>query len=169
MKRFGNASGSDEQENVTIQSKDIISIENPNAINTGDGDDGDDPSKALAGNLNAFWAKQQRRQLERKYDVNGEPEGEEGGASDGPKKYVPPGQRAAGGASGGKSLESMAANIEENGRKFDDRDQNTIRCTNISEDTTEADLQDLHLLRPPRRCFPRNGQASRFRVRSPYP
>ncbi|GMH73399.1 hypothetical protein TrRE_jg1517, partial [Triparma retinervis] len=122
----------------------MISIENPNAINTGDGDDADDPSKALAGNLNAFWAKQQRRQLERKYDVNGEPEGEEGGASDGPKKYVPPGQRAGAGATGGgKSLESMAANIEENGRKFDDRDQNTIRVTNISEDTTEADLQDL--------------------------
>ena len=143
MQRFGNASGSDEQENVTIQSKDIITIENPNIVNTGDGDDQDDPSKALAGNLNAFWAKQQRRQLERKYDVNGDPEDGEEGATDGPKKYVPPGQRGAAGAAGGKSLESMAANIEENGRKFDDRDQNTIRVTNISEDTTEADLQDL--------------------------
>ena len=39
----------------------------------------------------------------------------------------------------------MADRVESEGggRRFDDRDQNTIRVTNISEDTTEADLQDL--------------------------
>ena len=57
-------------------------------------------------------------------------------------KYVPPGQR--GGKPGGKSLEAMAAAVGDGGgNKFDDRDQNTIRVTNISEDTTEADLQEL--------------------------
>ncbi|GMH56031.1 hypothetical protein TrLO_g7674 [Triparma laevis f. longispina] len=144
MKRFGLASGEEEQENVTIQSRDVITIEDPNIENTGDGE-AEDPGKALAGNLNAFWAKQQRRQLERKYDVNGEPEEEEGG--EGGNKYVPPGQRAAGGGaktSGG--LAAMADKIEASGggdKKYDDRDANTIRCTNISEETTEKDLQEL--------------------------
>ncbi|GMI09422.1 hypothetical protein TrVE_jg8808 [Triparma verrucosa] len=145
MKRFGLASGEEEQENVTIQSRDIITIEDPNIENTGDGE-AEDPGKALAGNLNAFWAKQQRRQLERKYDVNGDPE-PEASASDGPGKYVPPGQRGASGAStsGGGGLAAMADKIEASGgdKKYDDRDANTIRCTNISEETTEKDLQEL--------------------------
>jgi len=148
--RFGNAGGNDSQENVTIQSKDVINIEAPNQENTGDGTEADDPAKALAGNLNAFWAKQQRRQLERKYDVNGD-DGL-GGAeqSSGPAKYVPPSQRNGLGGSGGVAasggLAKMADAIEASGggdKKYDDRDQNTIRCTNISEDTTEADLQEL--------------------------
>merc|ERR1712176_92760 len=44
---------------------------------------------------------------------------------------------------GGKSLEALAARAPEGGGRNDNRDQNTIRVTNISEDTTEADLQDL--------------------------
>jgi translation initiation factor 3 subunit G len=147
MVYFGAASA--DQENVTIQSRDEMLIEDPKAAESA-GPDGEDASKALAGNLNAFWAKQQRRQLERKYDVTDGPEDEEGaegdaaGASAG-GKYVPPGQRGGGAASGGKSLASMEAALgpDDGQRKFDDRDANTIRCTNISEDTTEANLQDL--------------------------
>ena len=125
---------------ATIISKDDIFIEDPNA----DTDLQDvDPANAIAGNLNEFWAKQQRRQLERKYDVGeGEEEGANqaaaggggwtqvgtGGASANPGKYVPPSARA--GLSGVKPE-----------RRTDDL--NTIRVTNISENTTEADLQEL--------------------------
>ena len=52
---------------------------------------------------------------------------------------------------GGKSLSALAAAAPEGGGPGGrggpggnvDRDQNTIRVTNISEDTTEADLQEL--------------------------
>ena len=123
--------------------------------------------QALAGNLNAFWAKQQRRQLERKYDVDGEPEeGDDedpAGNTDGRTmttpwaagvtqaggKYVPPSARGGGAGpsmGGGKGgLEALSNKLGDAGAKTfeDDRDQNTIRVTNISEDTTEADLQEL--------------------------
>jgi translation initiation factor 3 subunit G len=121
----------------TIISKDDIFIEDPNA----DTDlQDEDPASAIAGNLNEFWAKQQQRQLERKYDVGmdeGAAAGAEsgwtqvgiGGASATPGKYIPPSARAA--RAGGVMPE----------RRTDDL--NTIRVTNISENTTEADLQDL--------------------------
>eukprot|EP00339_Tiarina_fusa_P027248 CAMPEP_0117041988 /NCGR_PEP_ID=MMETSP0472-20121206/29273_1 /TAXON_ID=693140 ORGANISM="Tiarina fusus, Strain LIS" /NCGR_SAMPLE_ID=MMETSP0472 /ASSEMBLY_ACC=CAM_ASM_000603 /LENGTH=320 /DNA_ID=CAMNT_0004753117 /DNA_START=38 /DNA_END=1000 /DNA_ORIENTATION=+ len=122
----------------TIISKDEVYLEDPNA----DVEVDDNPTGAISGNLNEFWAKQQRRQLERKYDV-GPDEGDEGGAGGGwtqvgasgtaasgaPGKYVPPSARA--GLSGVMKPE----------RRTDDL--NTIRVTNISENTTEADLQDL--------------------------
>jgi len=163
-KKFGQAALDEDTSNVTIISNDDVYIEDPNA----DTDlQDEDVGKALAGNLNAFWAKQQRRQLERKYDVDGDEEkaggadedgwtsiGRGGGAAaGGGSKYVPPSQRGgAGGAGGGaKSLAAMAEKIGDGGGggggaggKFGgDRDQNTIRVTNISEDTTEADLQEL--------------------------
>eukprot|EP00980_Cylindrotheca_fusiformis_P009502 scaffold2077_cov119-Cylindrotheca_fusiformis.AAC.5 len=126
----------------TIISKDDVFLEDPNA----DTDlQDEDATSAIAGNLNEFWAKQQRRQLERKYDV-----GEEsqvagaaaggwtqvgaGGAAANPSsgKYVPPAARA-GLAGAGVGLKPE--------RRTDDL--NTIRVTNISENTSEADLQDL--------------------------
>ena len=143
-RKFGQAALDEDQSNVTIQSRDDIMLEDPNA----DTDlQDEDPSKALAGNLNAFWAKQQRRQLERKYDVDDDDEGKKPdgaagggwtqvGASGGTAgKYVPPSQRAGASASmlGGAGLASQ--------QRTDDL--NTIRVTNISENTTEADLQDL--------------------------
>ena len=107
----------------------------------------EDASKALAGNLNAFWAKQQRRQLERKYDVPEEEKGDDGWTKVGTEakgapaastgKYVPPSLRQGGGTTG-KSLSER-----DSSRNTTDRDQNTIRVTNISEDTKEEDLQDL--------------------------
>jgi len=168
-KKFGQAAVDEDQSNVTIQSRDDVYLDDPNA----DTDlQDEDVSKALAGNLNAFWAKQQRRQLERKYDVDADDAAgggadaaaaddgwtkigasgkAAGGAAGG--KYVPPSARgggAAGSAMGGaKSLAAMAERADAGGgggggRAFgQDRDQNTIRVTNISEDTTEADLQDL--------------------------
>jgi len=65
-------------------------------------------------------------------------------------KYVPPSARGGSGIMGGaKSLADMAGRAPDDGgrgpKRFDggDRDQNTIRVTNISENTTEADLQEL--------------------------
>jgi translation initiation factor 3 subunit G len=144
-KKFGQAALDEDQSNVTIQSRDDVYLEDPNA----DTDlQDEDPSKALAGNLNAFWAKQQRRQLERKYDVDDDADGTEGAGAGGPGagwtqvgaassggKYVPPSQR--GGASSVSALASKAGVPQ----RADDL--NTIRVTNISENTTEADLQDL--------------------------
>jgi len=171
-KKFGQAALEEDTSNVTIVSRDDIEMENPHAdIDQQD----EDPTKAISQNLNAFWAKQQRRQLERKYDVEDtDVEAVQGGAAglsaaekdagwkvvasaagggaSGTTKYIPPSQRAAGGVAvtGGKSLAAMAAAVgsgdggEGGSKRFgQDRDQNTIRVTNISEDTTEVDLQDL--------------------------
>jgi len=136
-KKFGNAQkdGAEGAQRSTIISKDDIFIEDPNADN--DLQD-EDAAKDLSSNLNEFWAKQQKRQLERKYGVEGKDDGAAGGgwnvvgagggaASGG--KYIPPSARAA-----------MAGGVKPE-RRTDDL--NTIRVTNISENTTEADLQDL--------------------------
>lgn len=150
-KKFGQALV-DQKEGVksTVQSKDEITMEDPNA----DTDLQEEDPTAAFGNLNAFWAKQQKRQLQRKYDVTGDGEEAEGAAPGWTQvgaggataskggKYVPPSVRAglSGGASAGFQPE----------RRMDDL--NTIRVTNLSESTTEADLQDL---------FQRYGRISR--------
>jgi translation initiation factor 3 subunit G len=135
--KFGEAQkdqNSEAGQRSTIISKEDVYLEDPNA-------DTDlqevDPANAIAGNLNEFWAKQQRRQLERKYDVGDEGEAGGGWTQVGAKgagaatgKYVPPAARA--GLSG--------LTMKPEGRTDD---LNTIRVTNISENTTEADLQDL--------------------------
>lgn len=159
-KRFGQAA-IDEKEgntNVTIQSRDDVYLEDPNA----DTDLKDeDVAKSLAGNLNQFWAKQQKRQLERQYDVES-PDGaqqKEADAADGWQTvgdkasgggggnvYVPPSARGFGGA-GMRATGGLAALAERAGDKSssmdNNRDQTTIRVTNISEETTELDLQKL--------------------------
>merc|ERR1712238_64818 len=116
---------------------DDICIEDPNADNDLQEEDA---AKDLSGNLNEFWAKQQKRQLERKYGVEGKDDaaagdgwnvvGAGGGTAGGVGKYIPPSARAA-----------MAGGVKLAERRTDDL--NTIRVTNISENTTEADLQDL--------------------------
>jgi translation initiation factor 3 subunit G len=158
-KKFGQAALDEESgTQTTVQSKDEILLEDPHA----DTDlQDEDPAAAIAGNLNAFWAKQQRRQLERKYDVGpsagGAGEAEAGGAGaggwtqvgvgGGAGKYVPPSARAAaGGAMGGSSMAGYKPE-----RRTDDL--NTIRVTNLSESTTESDLQEL---------FQRYGRISRI-------
>ena len=63
--------------------------------------------------------------------------GQEGPGGDEGSRYVPPSMRSGGGpAAGGTSLAD---------RFGEDRDHATLRVTNISEDTTEADLQDLFM------------------------
>jgi translation initiation factor 3 subunit G len=154
--KFGQALKDDEENNkTTVQSKDDIVLEDPNA----DTDlQDEDPAQAIAGNLNAFWAKQQRRQLERKFDVGGDDDpaaaaaagglaagwtqvgvggaAAAGGGAAAGGKYVPPSARAGALAT---RMGGAAAFIPE--RRTDDL--NTIRVTNLSENTTEADLQDL--------------------------
>ena len=149
-KKFGQAAKDDQAAvQTTVQSKEDIFLEDPNA----DTDlQDEDPAAAIAGNLNAFWAKQQERTLRRKYDV---PEGGEAaapsaaaggsgwtqvGVGGGPAaagsstgKYVPPSARGGGGAGSGSAFKPE--------RRTDDL--NTIRVTNLSENTTESDLQDL--------------------------
>jgi len=183
-KKFGQAAiDGDDQSNVTIQSRDDVYLEDPHQdVDLQD----EDVTKALAGNLNAFWDKQRRRQVERKYGIE-EGEAKEGSgvggreASDGwhkvgdkaassissgaptTNKYVPPSARnpSAGAGGGlnekGRSLAAMASRMGDrpDNRMQDNRDQNTIRVTNISEDTTEADLQEL---------FGRFGRISRVYV-----
>ena len=137
---FGQAKIDDaEGVQTTVQSKEDIYLEDPNA----DTDlQDEDPAAAIAGNISAFWAKQQRRQLERKYDVGGDDEGKEDGGASGwtqvgaasggaPGRYVPPSQRG-GDASVATSMKTARSD-----------DLNTIRVTNLSENTTEADLQEL--------------------------
>ena len=170
MKPFGKAaeeiasSPTGEQENVTITSKDEVKIEHPKSTdpNAAEGEGDIDPTKALFGGgadqINAFWQKQQRRQLERKYDVGGDGAGGEGGdgaAADGAGgdaassgKYVPPSLRGGlAGAMSGKTLEQRSEMLGERGpgggRDDDTQQMNTIRVTNISEETTESDLSDL--------------------------
>eukprot|EP00751_Fragilariopsis_kerguelensis_P026714 CAMPEP_0170862388 /NCGR_PEP_ID=MMETSP0734-20130129/18945_1 /TAXON_ID=186038 /ORGANISM="Fragilariopsis kerguelensis, Strain L26-C5" /LENGTH=328 /DNA_ID=CAMNT_0011236981 /DNA_START=91 /DNA_END=1077 /DNA_ORIENTATION=- len=138
-KKFGNAlkDGAEGAQRSTIISKDDICIEDPNADNDLQEEDA---AKDLSGNLNEFWAKQQKRQLERKYGVEGKDDaaagdgwnvvGAGGGTAGGVGKYIPPSARAA-----------MAGGVKLAERRTDDL--NTIRVTNISENTTEADLQDL--------------------------
>jgi translation initiation factor 3 subunit G len=162
-KKFGQAALDEDQSNITIQSRDDIMMEDPNA----DTDlQDEDPSKALTGNLNAFWAKQQRRQLERKYDVDDDDNqdsaaaGGGGGAASSSKvsdgttqatsgwtqvptsnKYIPPSQRAAAAAGKGGGMSGTSGPGGGSSNRMDDL--NTIRVTNISENTTEADLQEL--------------------------
>jgi translation initiation factor 3 subunit G len=168
-KKFGNAledgDEKDGNQRSTIQSKDEVFLEDPNA----DVDlQEEDVTKQISGNLNAFWAKQQRRQLERKYDVApGGGGGEGGGAPVGPAagsggwtqvgsggaaaaggpagaaapgKYIPPAARAGLTAGGGAAAGGSGPSAYKPERRDD---LNTIRVTNISENTTEADLQEL--------------------------
>ena len=142
--KFGAAlkdESADGAQRSTIISKDDVYLEDPNA----DVEVDDNPTGAISGNLNEFWAKQQRRQLERKYDVG--PDGEEGGEGGGGgwTQVGASGAAAASGAPGKYQPPSMRAGLSGSAMKPERRsdDLNTIRVTNISENTTEADLQDL--------------------------
>jgi translation initiation factor 3 subunit G len=144
-KPFGQAKLDDEEgAQTTVQSKEDIMMEDPHA----DTDlQDEDPAQAIAGNISAFWAKQKLRQLERKYDVTVDDGGKEEGGAGGAwtqvgaaaaggagGRYVPPSQR------GGAGAEAAGASFKSAVRTDD---LNTIRVTNLSENTTEADLQEL--------------------------
>jgi translation initiation factor 3 subunit G len=167
-KKFGTALQDEKDGNATtVQSKDEIFLEDPHAdLDLQD----ENPTKDLTSNLNQFWAKQKRRELERKYEVSGSDAadllgddgagggggwtqvgpggGESGGGGAGglsgaggsSGRYVPPSQRGGGaGASAGGGGPGMGS-FKPQARTDD---LNTIRVTNLSENTTEADLQEL--------------------------
>jgi len=138
-KPFGQAA-IDEKEgtNPTVHSKDNIYLEDPNA----DTDlQDEDTTKQLGDNLNEFWNKQKRRAMERQMGVEGAEPGADASNSGwtqvnlsstpgGVAKYVPPSMR--GGAAG--------AGFKPEQRRDD---YNTIRVTNLSDNTKESDLQEL--------------------------
>mmetsp|Transcript_49339 Transcript_49339/g.54957 ORF Transcript_49339/g.54957 Transcript_49339/m.54957 type:complete len:327 (-) Transcript_49339:198-1178(-) len=137
-KKFGNAlkDGAEGAQRSTIISKDDICIEDPNADNDLQEEDA---AKDISCNFNVFWNKQKQRQLERKYGVDGSDLSAAvengwnvvGPGEKGAGKYIPPSKRVAATASG-------------DGVKLAERtDDLSIRVTNISQNTTEADLQDL--------------------------
>ncbi|KAJ1449540.1 hypothetical protein M885DRAFT_535198 [Pelagophyceae sp. CCMP2097] len=142
--KFGKAKGKGDDSNVTIVSNDSISIQNPKE------DDQDDAAQhsTVKQSMNEFAKKQMWRKLQQKYGMEEGssmppmPEDEDspmgGGGAGGAVKgaYVVPSMRGQAGAGvAGSALQRMAA--------YDDRDQATLRVTNISEDTAEADLQVL--------------------------
>jgi translation initiation factor 3 subunit G len=145
-------------ENVTIPTKEDIRVLPPKEA---EADDGNDAMKsALAG----FGKKMMWRKLQRDYGMEDEDGGgggggpggggpgggkglgglaaldaaAEGGAmgmGGGKGAYVPRGRRDGG---AGSMMPGAAPSSS-----FDDRDNATLRVSNISEDTTEADLQEL--------------------------
>ncbi|KAH8068844.1 hypothetical protein JL721_6416 [Aureococcus anophagefferens] len=108
-----------------------------------------DDSNAAKASMNEFARKQMWRKLQQKYGMEEEgkmPPGAEAtspamgrrraAAGGGKSTYVPPSMRGQAGAGvAGSAIARMA--------QFDDRDQASLRVTNISEDTCEADLQVL--------------------------
>jgi len=147
--RFGAAAKSNDQSNVTIVAH------NDERICMDTGDDNEDATQAAAkASMNEFAKKQMWRKLQQKYGMEGSmadgmpppPMGEDGDASGDARAagmagaargaYVPPSMRGQAGAGvAGSAIARMA--------QFDDRDQASLRVTNISEDTAEADLQVL--------------------------
>jgi len=156
LQKFGNAQGVKDESNVTIQDFNEVLMLNPKDSEAEDsGQSAENVNKAFE----SFQKKQQWRALQRKYDLGdeaGEAEEEEpsggGGRFSGPVgkggglsaleagmaaggKYVPPSARGGAGATMGSSLSSMTVE--------DDRDLKTLRVSNVSEATKEADLQEL--------------------------
>jgi translation initiation factor 3 subunit G len=141
--RFGIA-GTDENTNTTIvaHNDERITLEE-------EGGENDNQNNAAKASMNEFARKQQWRKLQQKYGVEGAAGSSmptEGMSSDAPTRvpgmkasYVPPSMRGTAGAGvAGSALARMAAMPQ-----YDDRDQSSLRVTNISEETTEADLQVL--------------------------
>lgn len=146
--------------NVTIVSRELVSIEHPDDQLDGD----DDPN--LGGALSSFVLKQQERALEREHDIEGllnsENFDEEAfrsklgqNKSDVAKeddskptaggKYVPPSARGGVSSSDARSGRSAGGSGLENAFKnTSDRDhENTLRVSNLTKAVTEEDLKAL--------------------------
>ncbi|GKY94557.1 hypothetical protein MPSEU_000421300 [Mayamaea pseudoterrestris] len=150
-REFGQAATDTKEKNqTTVQSKEETLLEDPRANTDLQEQDAD---AAIARNLNAFWAKQKRRQLERKYDVGGTPGAEGGGSNEGWTQVEnslasgggsTPG--AAGSAGPGEYMtpaqQAGVVNPDTGGFRRTD-DLNTLRVTNLSTSTTESDIKDL--------------------------
>lgn len=134
LPRFGDAKIG--EENVTLPSRDFVSMEHPDDQLV---EDVDDPS--LAKTLANFIMKRQETKAARElgddedYDRNAiqeKKDSTEGGKSD---RYVPPGAKGAGTSSSGglSSLEKLASTA----------DTTTIRVSNLTKAVTEDDVHDL--------------------------
>lgn len=131
LPRFGDAKVG--EENVTLPSRDFVSIEHPDdSIN----EDADDPT--LAKTLANFISKQQERGMARDHDMDALfEESDRGAEGDGiPKsdKYVAPGARGGAVSSGGDFGF---------GKKEADGTENTLRVSNLTKAVTEEDLREL--------------------------
>lgn len=150
LEKFGNVRSGGDESNSTIVDYNEVKMVHPKQA-----DQEDEGQAANVKNaFEAFQKKQQWRALHRKYDGDegdlppGDDEGEArmgmgGGGGDGAGgKYVPPSMRGGGGAGTGLRTGSLATmTVDES--SIDEKDLKTIRVSNLSEDTKEADLQDL--------------------------
>lgn len=137
LPRFGDAKIG--EENVTLPSRDFVSMEHPDDQLV---EDVDDPS--LAKTLANFIMKRQETKAAREmedddgedFDRNASQEKKdvEGGAGKS-DRYVPPGAKGAGSSSSGgmSSLEKLASTA----------DTTTIRVSNLTKAVTEDDVHDL--------------------------
>jgi translation initiation factor 3 subunit G len=139
LRKFGNAIGVADESNVTIVDYNEVLMLDPKESEAEDSGQTENVNKAFG----VFAKKQQMRALQRKYELDddqAEQEGEAGGgggaagAGGAGGRYVPPSARGASGMGTGSSLSNM---------EVDDRDLKTLRVSNISTDTKEADLQEL--------------------------
>eukprot|EP01041_Mallomonas_annulata_P010641 gene10641-22208_t len=161
LPKFGEANDGDA--NVTIVSREFVSIEHPDDI-LGDNDDG----KVLGGDLQSFVLKQQERAFERELDLEGGEDYDEAfakyrqsqakdegdkeddankGASGGAGKYVPPSARSGvAGASFASDVRTGRASGLDTAFKNSnsDRDhENTLRVSNLTKAVTEEDVKEL--------------------------
>lgn len=133
--RFGDAKLG--EENVTLPSKDFVTMDHPDEQLNEDG--ADDPT--LKNTLQSFVMKQQERAIHRELDSSPEDDAEEfagdslQAGNPTPGSYVPPAQRGRGGAAttASSSLNALQANT----------DDNTLRVSNLTKNVTEDDLRDL--------------------------
>eukprot|EP00873_Tetraselmis_striata_P020252 jgi/Tetstr1/440516/TSEL_028839.t1 len=147
-KRFGNAA--DQEFGITMQSKEDIPFEKTRVKQKTDQEKKTaDLQSALAtsdkslivGSLrDMLYKRRMERAMLAARGMGPEPEKPPGEDDDGslPSKpsaggYVPPSLRNGGGGAGASSGDGMRR----------PRDENSVRVTNLSEDTTEQDLQDL--------------------------
>lgn len=130
LPRFGDAKIG--EENVTLPSRDFVSIEHPDdSIN----EDADDPT--LAKTLANFISKQQERGMAREHDIGDvfeETVGEDGAPVVKSDRYVAPGARG-GAVSSGRDFGF--------GDKDKDGTENTLRVSNLTKAVTEDDLREL--------------------------
>lgn len=130
LPRFGDAKIG--EENVTLPSRDYVSIEHPDDATN---DDADDPT--LAKTLANFISKQQERGMARDFNIDNFDEiektggdGEETGKTD---RYVAPGRGGGVSAAGDFGF----------GNKDKDAAETTLRVSNLTKAVTEDDLRDL--------------------------
>jgi len=157
MTKFGNAKDTEDDSNVTIVSDYEVKILGPEEWEADD--------RASQSNLSSSFAKfrekQKWRALQRKYGMEGGGGGGSGGKDDeggyeAPKggglfgkigtKYVPPGQRgeAPGGGAAGSRGRFATLKFGDGGGGRSTMDRGASLCvSNVSEDTTEADMQTL--------------------------